>query len=94
MEAGRKKNLATRMKGTINEKHKLTDIYLPRKCDYTDRVITSKDHSSVQLCICNIKSDGTIDLSTSNLITLCGYVRSTGQSDAALDKVLAEKKLV
>lgn len=94
MEAGRQRNLQTKMKGTINDKHKLTDIFLPRKCDYTDRVITSKDHSSVQISICDVREDGTIDLTKSNLVTLSGYVRGTGQSDAALDKVLKEKKLI
>ena len=94
MEAGRHNNQETRMKGCINEKHKLTDIYLPRKCDYTDRVITSKDRSSVQISICDVRDDGTIDLSKSNLVTLCGYVRWTGQSDLALEKVMKEKNLV
>lgn len=94
MEAGRQRNLQTKMRGTINDKHKLTDIFLPRKCDYTDRVITSKDHSSVQISICDVREDGTIDLSKSNLVTLSGYVRGTGQSDAALEKVLKEKKLI
>jgi hypothetical protein len=94
MEAGRQRNHETRMRGTINDKNKVTDIYLPRKCDYTDRVITSKDFSSVQLSICDVKADGTIDLSKSNLITISGYVRGTGQSDAALEKVMKEKKLI
>jgi hypothetical protein len=94
MEAGRQRNLESKMRGTINDKHKLTDIYLPRKCDYTDRVITSKDYSSVQISICDVNADGTIDLGKSNLVTLCGYVRGTGQSDAALEKVLKEKKLI
>lgn len=94
MEAGRQRNQETKMRGTINDKQKVTDIYLPRKCDFTDRVITSKDYSSVQLSICDVKADGTIDLSKPNLITLCGYVRGTGQSDSALDKVLKEKKLI
>jgi len=82
------------MRGCINDKHKMTDIFLPRKCDFTDRIITTKDYSSVQISVCDVKADGTIDLSKSNLITLCGYVRGTGQSDAALEKVLAEKKLI
>lgn len=94
MEAGRQRNLETRMRGTINDKHKVTDIFLPRKCDYTDRVITSRDYSSVQLSICDVRPDGTIDLSKSSLVTLCGYVRSAGHSDAALQKVMAEKKLI
>lgn len=94
MEAGRQRNLETKMKGIVNDKHKCTDIFLPRKCDYTDRVITSKDYSSVRISICDVKEDGTIDLSKSNLVTLCGYVRGTGQSDTALDKVMREKKLI
>ena len=35
MEAGRVRSNETRMKGTINNDNKMTDIYLPRKCDYT-----------------------------------------------------------
>jgi hypothetical protein len=42
------------MKGNLNLENKLTDIYLPRKCDFTDRVLTSKDHSSIQLSICDV----------------------------------------
>lgn len=94
MEAGRAANAETKMRGCINDKSKLTDIYLPRKCDYTDRVITSKDRSSVQISICDVREDGTIDLSKSNLVTICGYVRFTGQSDVALEKVMTEKKLI
>lgn len=94
MEAGRQQNLKTHMKGSFNDKHNLTDIYLPRKCDYTDRIITSKDRSSVQITICDFNQDGTIDLSKSNIITLSGYVRFTGQSDIALEKVMKEKKII
>ena len=42
------------MKGCINDRHVLTDIYLPRKCDYTDKMITAKDRSSIQLSICDV----------------------------------------
>ena len=44
------------MRGTINQDNKLTDIYLPRKCDYTDRIITSKDHSSIQISVSDVRS--------------------------------------
>jgi small subunit ribosomal protein S21e len=94
MEAGRHRNFETRMKGGLNLEGKTTDLYLPRKCDYTDRIITPKDTSSVQISVCDVNEDGTINLAKSNVITLCGFVRSTGQSDAALDKVLREKKLI
>lgn len=54
MDAGRLRATEAKMKGCVNFENKMTDIYLPRKCDYTDRIITSKDHSSVQLSICEV----------------------------------------
>lgn len=89
------------MKGTINQENKLTDIYLPRKCDYTDRVLTSKDYSSIQLSVADVNmykqqvnADGTINLGKSSVVTISGFVRSTGEGDAALQKVLREKNLI
>lgn len=54
MEAGRQRALESKMTGCVNVDKKMTDIYLPRKCDFTDRVITSKDHSSVQISLCDV----------------------------------------
>jgi small subunit ribosomal protein S21e len=94
MESGRQRNLQTKMKGNVNLDNKLTDLYLPRKCDYTDRLITPKDNASIQLNICDLNDDGTINLAKSTILTICGFVRSVGESDTALDKVLREKALV
>jgi small subunit ribosomal protein S21e len=79
------------MKGCINQDGKLTDLYLPRKCDFTDRLITPKDNSSIQISICEVNADGTINLAKSNVVTICGYVRSLGQSDSAIEKIIREK---
>ena len=73
------------MKGCINQDGKVTDLYLPRKCDYTDRLITPKDNSSIQLNICELNADGTINLNKSSIVTICGYVRSLGQSNSAIE---------
>ena len=94
MEAGRRDNFEVKMKGCINDKHVLTDIYLPRKCDYTDKMITAKDRSSIQLSVCDVNDDGTINISKNKIITLCGFVRATGQSDIALEKVMREKEII
>ena len=94
MESGRKRNLDTRMKGNVNLDNKLTDLYLPRKCDYTDKLITPKDNASIQINICDLNKDATINLGKSNILTICGFVRSVGESDTAIDKVLREKALV
>lgn len=81
------------MRGCINQDNKITDLYLPRKCDYTDRLITPKDNSSVQISICEVNADGTINLAKGNIVTICGYVRSLGESDTAIEKVLREKNI-
>lgn len=94
LEAGRVQNSQQKMKGTFNQENKMTDIYLPRKCDYTDRLITSKDHASIQISICDVNQDGTINLAKANLVTISGFVRSTGQGDMALTHLLHENKLV
>lgn len=54
MQAGRQRTNETRMKGTINQDNKCTDLYLPRKCDYTDRVISTTDYSSVHISVCDV----------------------------------------
>lgn len=94
METGRLRNIQTKMTGNVNQDNKLTDLYLPRKCDYTDKIITPKDTSSIQITVCDLNEDGTIDLGKSNIITICGFVRSVGESDTAIEKILREKKLV
>jgi small subunit ribosomal protein S21e len=94
LQAGRIQNTQQKMRGTINQENKLTDIYLPRKCDYTDRLITSKDHASIQLAINELNEDGTINLAKTNLVTISGFVRSTGQGDMALTRILNENRLI
>ena len=81
------------MKGCLNDKGEPTDIYLPRKCEYSDRIINSKDRSSVQITICELDTDGRIDLTKSHIIPISGVVRQRGQGDFALETVLREKKL-
>ena len=41
-----------------------------------------------------VNADGTINLAKSNIITVSGFVRASGQGDAALQKVLKEKRLI
>ena len=41
-----------------------------------------------------VNEDGTINLTKPNIITISGFVRSNGQGDASLQKVIREKKLI
>ena len=39
-----------------NEDGTIVDIYIPRKCTATNRLITSKDHASVQIEIAEVRT--------------------------------------
>jgi hypothetical protein len=41
-----------------------------------------------------VNEDGTINLGKNSTLTISGFVRSTGEGDAALQKILRERKLI
>ena len=51
-----------------------------------DRLITSKDHASVQISVADVDADGRA-LSTSTTFALCGQVRAMGESDDSLNRL-------
>ncbi|KAL6323997.1 hypothetical protein AAG906_006268 [Vitis piasezkii] len=70
-----------------NEEGQNMDLYIPRKCSATNRLITSKDHASVQINIGHLDESGTY---TGQFTTfaLCGF----GDADSALDRLWQKKK--
>ena len=52
----------------------------------TDRLITSKDHASVQISIVDVDADGKA-LPTSTTFAFCGQVRANGESDDSLNRL-------
>ena len=40
-----------------NDKGEIVDLYVPRKCSATGRIIKAKDHSSVQISIAKVRPD-------------------------------------
>jgi small subunit ribosomal protein S21e len=38
-----------------NEEKEIVDLYIPRKCSATNRLITAKDHASVQLNVADVR---------------------------------------
>ena len=39
-----------------NDQGKIVDLYIPRKCSATNRLITAKDHASVQIEIAQVST--------------------------------------
>ena len=67
-----------------NDKGESVDLYIPRKCSWTNRIIGSKDHSSIQINIAHLDESGVITRGYTTF-ALSGEVREKGESDSVLD---------
>lgn len=57
-----------------NNEGKLVDLYVPRKCAATNRLIKAHDHASVQINVCDVDEEGKM-LPTHTTFALCGFIR-------------------
>ncbi|PVU92439.1 hypothetical protein BB559_003717 [Furculomyces boomerangus] len=69
-----------------NDSGQLVDIYIPRKCSATNRIISAKDHASVQINIVDVDENGVMTGSTKTY-ALSGFVRKLGESDDSLNRL-------
>ena len=79
-----------------NSAGEYVDLYIPRKCEATNRLIDCKDTASVQI---TLNTDGLNlekhkDDKKNFTVVLSGFVRSRGNSDAALNKILYQNKML
>ena len=74
-----------------NEAGENVDLYVPRKCNWTNRLVEAKDHSSVQINVANV--DPVTGIATGDYTPYClaGYIRFKSEGDMALT-ALVEKK--
>ncbi|KAJ8530587.1 hypothetical protein K7X08_023468 [Anisodus acutangulus] len=74
-----------------NDEGQNMDLYIPRNCSATNRLITSKDHASVQLNVRHLDEFGRY---TGQFTTyaLCGFIRAQGDADSSLDRLWQKKK--
>lgn len=75
-----------------NEEGQNMDLYIPRKCSATNRLITSKDHASVQLNVGHLDDRG-VYTGSFTTFALCGFIRAQGDADSALDRLWQKKKV-
>lgn len=58
-----------------NDEGQNMDLYIPRKCSATNRLITSKDHASVQLNVGHLDDRG-VYTGSFTTFALCGFIRA------------------
>jgi len=45
-----------------NEAGEYVDMYIPRKCSASNRILSAKDHASIQINLCQVDLDGSMIL--------------------------------
>lgn len=71
-----------------NEKGEVVDLYIPRKCSWTNRILISKDHGAVQINVANVDPETGLATGDSSPFALCGYLRFTAEADMALTELV------
>lgn len=77
-----------------NDKGVLVELYVPRKCSATNRIIKAKDHSSVQINVAKVDENGRAIPNQYYTYALSGYVRSRGEADDSLNRLAQEDGLI
>ena len=66
-----------------NENGENVDLYIPRKCSWTNRLIRAKDHGSVQINVANVDPVTGLFTGESTAYALAGYIRDKSEGDMA-----------
>ncbi|KAJ2712731.1 40S ribosomal protein S21 [Coemansia spiralis] len=69
-----------------NDRGDLVDLYFPRKCSATNRLIGAKDHASIQINIADVNEKG-VATGTSTTYAISGLVRSRAESDDSINRL-------
>merc|ERR1711878_192331 len=73
-----------------NEAGEYVDLYIPRKCSASNRIIAAKDHASIQLNIADVDEKTGRMTGSTRTSAICGTIRRMGESDDCLNR-LAKK---
>ncbi|KAI9749722.1 MAG: 40S ribosomal protein S21 [Lichina confinis] len=69
-----------------NDQGKRVDLYVPRKCSATNRIVKAKDHASVQLSVGKVDENGRYT-GENQVYALCGFVRAMGEADDSMNRL-------
>ena len=76
-----------------SDNKEVVDLYIPRKCMATNKLIHPKDHASVHINIADVDENGVIT-GKSQSVTIGGYMRRRGYADCALNRLFHDRGLL
>merc|ERR1712128_98775 len=76
-----------------NDAGEYVDLYVPRKCSASNRIIYAKDHASIQLNLAEVDESTGRMTGTYKTYAICGDIRKMGESDDFIAR-LAKKDAI
>ncbi|KAL4655455.1 hypothetical protein GN956_G5967 [Arapaima gigas] len=77
-----------------NDAGEFVDLYVPRKCSASNRIIGAKDHASIQLNIAEVdKTTGRFS-GQYKTYAICGAIRRMGEADDSLLRLAKNDSIV
>ncbi|KAJ8032785.1 40S ribosomal protein S21 [Holothuria leucospilota] len=74
-----------------NEAGQIVDLYTPRKCSASNRIISAHDHAAIQLNVAEVDNKTGIYNGNYKTFAICGEIRRMGESDDCLIRLNAKK---
>jgi len=73
-----------------NEAGEYVDMYIPRKCSASNRILSAKDHASIQINLAEVDESTGRMTGAFKTYAICGAIRRMGESDDCINR-LAKK---
>jgi len=77
-----------------NEAGEYVDLYIPRKCSASNRILAAKDHASIQINLAEVDPDTGRMNGTSRTYAICGAIRRMGESDDCINRLAKKDNLI
>merc|ERR1712129_14106 len=76
-----------------NDGGKVVDLYLPRKCSATNRLLGAKEHGSSSVNVGQVDESGRYT-GEHYTFAIAAFIRSRGEGDACMNRLLFDKGLL
>ncbi|XP_048762928.1 40S ribosomal protein S21-like [Ostrea edulis] len=77
-----------------NDQGDFVDMYIPRKCSASNRIIAAKDHASIQINIADVDPSTGRMTGSNTTYAICGNIRRMGESDDSLNRLGKRDNLI
>merc|ERR1711893_304346 len=77
-----------------NEAGEFVDMYIPRKCSASNRIIYAKDHASIQINVAEVDESTGRMTGQYKTYAICGAIRRMGESDDCINRLAKKDNLI